>query len=188
MAITLGTVGYLTLTVVFQDFRGQKKTVKIQLDPATPDASLIAVIGALDNLSNAKILTADVSANRLAAGMKSAAVSTGHEVNIDEVMEYTLYAINPVNAAKYVARTVGVPAMVSAQENIDGSPIAVTGVGGDTNPAPTTGAALDMYHLLNNLEAYMNIETAAGARSTPIFTYSPARSHHGEFEDIVDTH
>jgi len=187
MAVSLGSVGYITVSLVFQDFRGQKKTTKIQLDPATTDAELIAIITATDNLSNAKILSATVAAERVATGTKSAAVSTGHEVNIDEVMEYTLYATNPVNSAKSVARTVGIPAMISAQESVDGSPVPVAGVGGDVNTPPTAGTALDMYNLLHNLENQLNILTATGARNTPGFVYSPARSHHIGIADVVDT-
>jgi len=187
MAITIGTVGYLTLTLVMQDFRGQKMTKKIELSPTTLDATIEAIIQAYDNLSNAKIVSADVTATRVATGQKSSAISTGHEVNIDEVMELTFYAVNPINAAKKVARTIGVPAMISACELVDGSPIAVTGVGGDTSAIPTSGTALDMYNLISNLESRLNIQGADGARYTLDFVWSPANSHHIGIGDVVDT-
>jgi hypothetical protein len=188
MAVTLGPVNHLTITVVFQDFRGQKKTLKLQVDAATTDTQIGLIVGSLDNLSNAKILSAEVSAVRLAAGLKTAAVNTGHEVNVSELMEYTLTAVNPLNSAKKIARTIGIPAMIGAQENVDGSPIAVTGVGGDTSAAPTAGTALDMYNLLHTLEAQMNILMATGSRDTPGFTYQNSQSHHISIGDVVDGH
>jgi len=188
MAIALGIVDHLTLTLTFKDFRGQKTTKKVELGASTSDAVILAIVQAYDNLSNAQIVTAEVSAARTITGMKSAAVSTGHEVNISELMELTLYCTNPINPLKKSARTLGIPAMVSACEQTDGSPIPVTGVGGDTSAAPTTGAALDLYNLLHSYEGSLAVKGADGNWYGPAFVYSPASSHHIGISDIVDSY
>ena len=189
MTATFTTVGatHQTLTMTFADFRGQKKTVKIELDPAITDADVVRLVTAADNLSNAKVIGCTLTSSRTLGGFKSNAVSTGHEINIDELMEYVLYATNPLNPAKKVARAVGIPAMLGDQETVAGTPVPVSGVGGDTNPAPTAGVQLDMYNLLSVLQSSLRILGADGAWYTPTFVYSPTKSHHVEIGDVVDT-
>jgi hypothetical protein len=126
MAITLGTNPISkTLVVVMKDWRGQKKTERILLKGTVTDADVIAILTGLDSLSNAEIISAELTSSVVADGYKANPISGVPNENIQEFMALNLFGTNPINTAKRVFKTVAIPAPIKAIEATSGSGIAV---------------------------------------------------------------
>lgn len=173
MASAIGSATEAILSLKFQDFRGQTLTRRYAILGTLSDASVTALVDAVDAVTNAKLIAVSLESIRPITGMKGAAVNA-LERNISEVMELAFLANDPtVTPNKTVTKTFLIPSMVGAIELIDGSP----------DPA---NSALDT--LTGLLETALVFREATGAISGPVTTYSPAESHHITAADIVDTH
>lgn len=168
MAVTIGSGGEIILELEFQDFRGQKAVKRIPLGIAVTDADVIGIITAVDALTNAKLIKVAVLTERLAIGMKSAAVNA-LERNISEAMELSYDAVN--TNGKKLTRSILIPAMVAAQELIDGS------------PDITNSSLVTLTGLIQTDLTYL---AASGALVVGGFTFNESESHHVTLADVVD--
>lgn len=126
MAITLGaTPSSKTLTVVSEDWRGQRRTDRILLKGNVTDGDVIAILTELDALSNARIISATLSSLVEADGFKLAALDGVPNENIHDLMALNFLGTNPINSAKKVNKTVTICAPLKAIETASGSGAAV---------------------------------------------------------------
>lgn len=169
MAITLPTGPTQQILVLeAQDFRGQEKIERLALKAAATDADISAIIQDYDNLSNAKLVKAYVETIRAASGMKSTALNA-LERNISEIMSLNYIAVK--TNGKKTNRSVIVYAMKAAIELVDGTPDV-------TNT--------DLIDLNAKLAANLSFLDSTGSLATG-YAFDAGGSHHGTFEDVVDT-
>lgn len=168
MATAIGTVSSRTLEFTAEDFRGQKKNIRLLLAGAASDAAITAIVDAYDAASNAKLTNIKVVNNYPITGQKGAAANA-LERNISEAMLLTFDGVN--TNAKIVQRSVSVYAMKALLELTNGDP--------DQTQALVTA-------LQDALEAAMAFVGADGTIQTGMVINWPD-SHHYTAGDIVDT-
>lgn len=171
MAIAFsGAASESQLEVTYQDVYGQKQTRRYPIGPAVTDADILAIVGDLDGISNAQIISAGVLTKRGITGMKNAPINA-LERKVSDVLELTFTGTNSNN--KPVARSLGVPALKSNTVLLDGSP-------------DTTNATLA--DLIAKFAADLAYVRADGTVSVGTLAYAASESHQVSLADIVDTH
>lgn len=171
MAIAIAAASEIEVRIKYEDFRGQTLTKTIVFGTTTSDANIIAAVGAIDNLTNANLLTVEVMTVRKMTGLKGAAVNA-LERNISEVMELAFEGTDSSNPLKHVTRSILIPAMVAAIELTNGAP-------DDTNS--------DLVTLTGLLDTHLAYTNASGTVVEGGLTWNEADSHHVTLLDIVDT-
>lgn len=168
MATAVGSVSSRVLEFTVEDFRGQKKNLRILLNGAATDAEVTAIVDAYDGASNGKLTNIRIVNNYPITGQKGSAANA-LERNISEAMLFTFDATN--TNGKPLQKSVSVYAMKAALELTDGSP----------DQAQTLVTALQ-----TALEAGLAYVGADGAIHTGM-TIDWGDSHHYTAGDIVDT-
>jgi len=169
MAIAFsGGSSELQLDVTYQDVYGQKASKKIPIGPAVSDADILAIVGDLDLVSNAQLLSVKVMSNRVITGMKAAPINALERKVSDEIV-LTFTGTN--SNGKKVDRSIGVPAPKSTTVLLDGT-------------IDTTNA--NIIDLLAKLGTDLAYTQASGAVSVGTLVYSAGESHQISIADIVD--
>ncbi|NJL33030.1 MAG: hypothetical protein HC893_03215 [Chloroflexaceae bacterium] len=131
MAIALqATPDVLTVTVTYEDWRGQRRTHKYPLLGATVQADIVTFLTDLQSCINGKIISASVTASYEATGFVTATTNNDRTSDIQHFLALNFTAPNPINASKKVYKTANIPSFKSVLEASNGSGVALTG---DTN-------------------------------------------------------
>jgi len=171
MAITLSEDPVVqTMTLVMEDWRGQRRTYKIPLKGSVLEADVIAALTALDGLTNARVVSAELLAETRASGFKANAIQAANR-DIQNFMALNFAGSNPINPLKTVFKTVSIPAFIAAIEHSSGSGVAVT-------DNPTLNAFTDF------LEDNLAYTAANGTVYTGFLTYRGGQHLTGA--EIVD--
>lgn len=155
MAVTIsGAASEAFLRLQWRDFDGEPVVQTIALASDVTDADVIAIVTAMDALSNAKIEKATLSVGRGLIGMKANAVDAVR-LSAFERMILTFKKVNPVNSSKLSLRSVGVPAYIQAVKS-------------GAHPLDTQTNLATLYPLL---QTNLDMIGADGAHYPGSFTY-----------------
>ena len=174
MAITASTAAAESiLRIEWQDKWGEKVIQNIALDGAVTQATVIEILTQMDALSNAQMLKATLFAGTAFIGMKGAALAAASN-HVSDRMELTFTKVNPVNAAKTVAKTIAVPAPLDALIDTTSKPY---------HPV-TTSTPLNT--LNTDLAASLNYLGANGTLYPGGFAYANGESGFVSVADQID--
>lgn len=170
MAAVVGASSERVLVLQFEDFRGQVLNKRYELHGATTDAQIATLVDEYDAVTNARFTKAFVEDIKPITGTKAVALNA-LERNISEQMELAFEAVDVVTG-RTVTKTVIVPSMIAAIENLDGFPSVVN-------------APLNAF--TDDLQTRLTFEKADHTIFGGTMLYNPAESHHITVSDIVDT-
>jgi hypothetical protein len=178
-----GTPSERVLELVFKDFRGQKVTKRIGLGAGVLAADITAIVGHIDMITNALIITARVLDVTEITGMNTNSADPGMgfnalERNISEQMELTFQVVDPINATKTIARSILIPAMIAGIELKDGTPDVT-----NTDLAALIGTATAYND--GDLSSKLFYKDGGGSGHTGM-NFIVSDSHHLTTADIVD--
>jgi hypothetical protein len=123
MAVGIGaSPDEVVIRIEFLDVNGERLVKTFPLDGAETDANAIAIMDAIDGLSNALITKASILSGRPFTGLKSAAVDAV-ERKVSDIMALTFTKTDPVNASKTVKRGFIIPAYLGALIDTDYHPV-----------------------------------------------------------------
>jgi hypothetical protein len=159
-----------TLSVTFQDWRGQRRLMKIKLIGTVANTAIEAFLEDLEAVTNARILKAEVLSEFEASGMGTTATDAPNP-EISNLMALNFTAINPLNAAKRVNKSVLIPAFIRAIESTNGSGAAFAA-------QPNLAAIITFF------EAGLAYTAANGSHYGNLFDY--AGGQHISAAEIVD--
>ena len=158
-----------TIRLLYRDVKSEEVVKVFSVDGAVSDANLGTVLTSLDNLTNAGVVKASISAAAVPTGWQGSANALQNTVGAIMVLSFD--QVDPVNALQTITKSFTVPAYLDGLQDTDYKPV--------SNNA-------DLNAVIAFLEANLAFTGSDGVIRAGGWTYNRTKSGFGTVNREID--